>query len=146
MPTPQSFQNHTKLDALHHFVITPIVIANFAIAIGIWGHHHEGFPYLTAWWIILSFGLILLSLKMRLYALRNQDRLIRLEERLRLTALLPASEHTLLHSLTTSQLIALRFASDAELPALARRAASEDLTSRQIKQAIATWRPDHSRV
>ncbi len=79
-------------------------------------------------------------------ALKAQDRIIRLEERIRLASLLPASDLARVHSLTEAQLIALRFAADADLPGLAHRAAAENLTPRQIKEAISSWRPDHFRV
>jgi len=81
-----------------------------------------------------------------MYALRDQDRIIRLEERLRLASLVSASELIELDSLTMRQYIGLRFASNPELPDLARRAIREKLTEKQIKQAIVSWRADNDRV
>jgi hypothetical protein len=146
MPAPQSYKNHAMYDPFHHYLITPLLLLNFAFSFILYSHHHRQHPHIAAWWIVLSFTLILLSIKIRNYSLAVQNRIIRLEERLRLTALLPSSDHAIIHSLTTRQLIALRFAPDAELPSLAHRAVAENLTSKQIKEAITNWRPDLQRV
>jgi hypothetical protein len=80
------------------------------------------------------------------YALKNQDRLIRLEEQLRLADLLDESQLGLIDQLTVDQFVGLRFASDAEVAGLAQRAVAEHLDRKQIKQAITEWRPDHQRI
>lgn len=83
----------------------------------------------------------------RRFATGVQDRVIRLEERLRLERLLPDELKGEIGQLTTDQLIALRFASDAELPGLVRRVLAGELASREsIKQAVEDWRPDHQRI
>jgi hypothetical protein len=85
------------------------------------------------------------TFKIRLYALKVQDRIIRLEERLRMHELFSEPLKSRIGEFTEGQLIALRFASDAELPALAEKAL-QGLDQKQIKASIKTWRPDYFRV
>lgn len=146
MPAPQSFKSHTRFHPLFHFILAPLLLLNIGFMIYLTIHQWPDHPHLHPWWIVMSIVLLLVLGAARGYALTNQNRLIRLEERLRLTALLPPADHPLIHTLATPQLIALRFASDAELPTLARRTAAESLDPKQIKQAITTWRPDYERV
>jgi hypothetical protein len=82
----------------------------------------------------------------RLYALKVQDRVIRLEERLRLTQILQEPLRSRIPELTVDQLCGLRFASDAELPKLVERTLNEKLKRADIKKAIQNWRPDYWRV
>lgn len=97
--------------------------------------------------ILLAIGLILLSLAARLQALKAQDRVIRLEERLRYQAVLPNDLAQEAAKLKTGQMIALRFASDAELPQLVEKTLNGELqTSKEIKLAIKNWRGDYLRV
>jgi hypothetical protein len=91
-------------------------------------------------------ALILLALKARQYPIKVQDRLIRLEERLRLQALAPAEWHTQINRLSEDQLIGLRFAADDEVVALAKQALEHHLTRKQIKERIQSWRADYFRV
>ena len=136
----QSFKSHTKWDPLFHFVISPILLVNVILAV----RHAWAYPaYTTIVAVVLAIALFLLAFKMRLYSLKVQDRLIRLEERLRLQGQLPATD---LARLSESQLVGLRFASDEEVVALAQKALAGNWTQKQIKAAIKTWRPDHFRV
>jgi hypothetical protein len=139
---PQTYANHGRFDPAFHFVLAPLSLV--AIILSIVSMFHRG---LRGWLcILLSVILFLAVFKLRSYALKVQDRVIRLEERMRLNRLLPERDRPRIEELSESQLIGLRFASDAELPALAMRALQENLTKKQIKMAIQTWRPDNFRV
>ena len=97
--------------------------------------------------VAMTVALIVLAFYARVFALTVQDRVIRLEMRLRLRELLPAALHPRIHEFTKSQLVALRFASDAELPALAEQVLRDNLHDRKaIKQAIKDWKPDNLRA
>jgi hypothetical protein len=141
--TTQSFSNHARLDPPFHFVLAPIGLAAIILSI-ILLVRQPGIGSILG--VLLSVGLCMLGAKARSYALKAQDRVIRLEERLRLAMLLPETTRLRIAELTEPQLIALRFASDAELPALALRALNEGLTKKQIKTSIQYWRPDYFRV
>jgi hypothetical protein len=102
--------------------------------------------FTSAWFLVLSIAAIVALLRVRLYALKVQDRVIRFEERLRLKALSPAEWHKQIDRLSEDQLIGLRFASDDEIVELAKEALEKDLNRKQIKQRINNWRPDHWRI
>ncbi len=140
---PQTYANHTRRDPLFHFVALPIFL--LAVIVGI--VHFIWRPSLhTGAFFVLSVAAAIAVLKIRLYSLKVQDRVIRLEERLRLSSLLPEPLRSRIPELTEGQLVALRFASDAEVQKLAERAISEKLSPADIKKAIQTWRPDYWRV
>lgn len=140
---PQTRANHTRLDPGFHFVLTPILLV-----LVIWCLVHViRHPSTEAVILLLLSAMVLLAaFKARQYAAKVQDRVIRLEERLRLASLSPSTGPMLCAQLTESQFVALRFASDVELPVLAERAVREKLSRKQIKEAIQNWRPDHWRV
>jgi hypothetical protein len=146
MPASQSAQSHTRWDPLFHFVVAPVLLLNIFFAIYLIVHHWPDHKAMLGWWIVLSIVLFLVAGKTRGNALKAQDRIIRLEERLRLAALMSAEDLKRTHALTESQLIALRFASDDELPALAKRAVDEKLSAKEIKHSIDRWKPDYFRV
>ena len=143
MPNPQSFSNHTKYDPAFHFFLVPVLAINVVmVAIQLFRSPRP----LGFWLLLISLALLVMAARMRSYATHLQDRIIRLEERLRLASLLQEPLRSRISELTGSQLIALRFASDAELPALVQRALDEKLTRSDIKKAVTDWRPDYSRV
>lgn len=139
----QNFANHAKFDPPFHFVLAPITLANVIVSI-MAVVHNPGTS--TAWCLVLSVAALLAVFKVRIYALKVQDRLIRLEERLRLSQLLSESMRSRVGELTVSQLVALRFASDAEIPGLVEKTLAGGLKNSDIKKAITTWRPDMFRV
>lgn len=141
--TPQSYANHTRFDPPFHFFLMPLGIAAFILSIVVLVKKQDAASTLG---VILAIGFVMIAFKARGYALKVQDRVIRLEERLRLSMLLPEAARPRIAELSESQLVALRFASDAELPALATRALNEGLTNKQIKTSIQNWRPDYFRV
>jgi hypothetical protein len=140
---PQTFANHTRFDPLFHFFVLPVFVFSTVAAIVMFLKHpsvHSG------WHFLLITAATVALFKIRLYANKLQDRVIRLEERQRLASLLSEPLRSRIPELTEDQLIGLRFASDAELPKLAERALSEKLSRADIKKAIQTWRPDYWRV
>jgi hypothetical protein len=139
----QNLKNHARLDPPYHVVLGGIAMANLIIAIV---HVVRHFSLHSVWLLVLSLGLVVLLLRLRQYPLKVQDRVIRLEERLRLQALAPAEWHAQIYRLNEAQLIALRFAGDDEVVGLAQMALEENLSRKQIKERIRNWRADDWRV
>jgi uncharacterized membrane protein YheB (UPF0754 family) len=140
---PQTFANHTRFDPLFHFFVLPVFVISTIASIVMFLMHpkvHSG------WHFLLITAATVAIFKVRLYANKLQDRVIRLEERQRLASLLSEPLRSRIPELTEDQLIGLRFASDAEVSKLAERALSEKLSRADIKKAIQTWRPDYWRV
>jgi hypothetical protein len=144
----QSFANHAKIDPPFHYFLVPVVLINVLIvAYYLVRSIIDGRGWLGGvWLLILSLAFMVAVGRMRAYATQLQDRVIRLEERLRLGAVLQEPLRSRIGELSDSQLIGLRFASDGELPVLVQRALDEKLDRSQIKKAITNWRPDYSRV
>ena len=141
--TPQNFANHARFDPPFHFFILPVFAITWIGSV-VMLVRHPGIH--SAWLVVLATAAVTAVLRIRIYALKDQDRIIRLEERLRLAALLPESQRAQIAKLSEDQLIGLRFASDAEVPALAQRALAENLSRKDIKKVVQNWRPDYWRV
>jgi hypothetical protein len=147
---PQTLANHTRWDPPFHFFILPVFLLALILSlVHFFAHitHGDLRDHIHAFLLILLTGAFLTwIIKTRLYALRVQDRVIRLEERLRLTQLLSEPLRSRIPELTEGQLCGLRFASDAEIPKLVERTLKEKLSRGDIKKAIQNWRPDYWRV
>jgi len=141
--TPQNLKNHGRTDPLFHIVLFFVLVANVVFAVFHLMHHHS---ISSAWFLVLSVTVFIFFIKVRTYPLKVQDRVIRLEERLRLQTLAPAEWRPQIALLTENQLIGLRFASDDEVVALAKLALEEHLTRKQIKERIQNWRADNWRI
>ena len=147
---PQTFANHTRLDPPFHFFVVPVFVLGLVLTLIHFFYHlresdfHGNFHAFLL--ILLALALLTLMFKVRLYSLKVQDRVIRLEERLRLMQLLSEPLRSRIPELTEDQLCGLRFASDAEVAKLAERALNEKLSRKDIKKSIQNWRPDYWRV
>jgi len=144
MPQTQTYKNHTRLLPPFHFFVLPVLFANVLITI----RSIFRAPSIdTVWTAVVSAALLLLALLARNMALTAQNRIIRLEMRHRLRDVLPSDLQQRIGELTPQQLIALRFASDAELPALVRDVLAGSLaTQKAIKARVKNWQGDHLRV
>ena len=144
MSTPQSYANHTRRQPIFHFVLQPLLLINL-IWSGYWLLREPS--GLHAQMVLIAVALELIAFLARINPLAAQDRVIRLEEQLRYQRVLPADLLQAAERLTPRQMIALRFASDAELADLVRRTLAGQFASpKEIKQAVRTWRADHLRV
>ncbi len=142
--TPQTYANHARFHPPFHFFLAPGSIVLLVLTIINVIYH---FRRLDAWILLLMGVLFFVAVfLLRSNPLRAQDRIIRLEERLRLQVLLSAELASRINDLTESQLIALRFASDNELPGLVTKVLAEKMQAKDIKKAIVTWRADTFRV
>jgi hypothetical protein len=142
---PQNFQNHTKFVPPFHMFVLPVFLLNVG-----WTIYHlikTGISFENVLLVLMAFALLLGALFARLFALTVQDRVIRLEMRLRMAEVLPADLRARIPEFTVAQLVSLRFASDAELPALARKVLDDKMESRKaIKQMIQNWQGDYLRA
>jgi Family of unknown function (DUF6526) len=143
----QSYSNHRQFVPGFHFLTFGILTVNFFWAV--WRlFQGAGLPLPDRIWAVaMAVALLLLAWYTRVFPLKVQDRVIRLEERLRLARLLPPDLASRIHELSPGQLLALRFASDEEVPELTRTVLDEKIRGREeIKKRIRSWRPDHFRA
>ena len=140
----QTYKNHAKFVPLYHFVVFPLLAINASWAIRTALQAPSAATMIAA---TTAIALVLLFFFTRIFALKVQDRVIRLEMRLRLKELLPAALHPRIGELTAGQMVALRFASDAELPELVQTVLRDRITDRKaIKLMIKDWTADHLRA
>jgi|KBSMisStandDraft_5_1062788.scaffolds.fasta_scaffold01330_10 hypothetical protein len=157
MSEQQNFANHGKIVPAYHYFLVPVLALNFVYSIYAafgWFSHREGQSAIGlsvllggGLQILMSLALLLMAFLARTFALGVQDRVIRLEERLRYQQLLPVDLQPRINEFTVNQLVSLRFANDAELPELARKVLNDKINNRKaIKQIIQNWRADYQRI
>jgi hypothetical protein len=140
----QNFENHAMIVPGYHYWATALLVLPTLYFLFQAAFHFSVQNLAT---FLFAVGVIITGLYARVFPLGVQDRVIRLEERLRMERLLPADLKGRIGEFGTGQLVALRYASDEELPALARRVLDEGITDKKvIKQAVKGWRADHQRI
>ena len=145
MEQQQSLKNHTKVVPTFIFFVLPVLALNFGWSLNRWRLEHFSFGGAVA--VLTAAALLWGLLLSRGFALRVQDRVIRLEEQLRYARVLPTDLQARAAQLSLGQVVALRFASDEELPGLLKKVLEENLTERKaIKASIVHWRADHLRA
>lgn len=141
----QTYKSHRRFLPPFHFFVLPVLAANVVYA----GRHlaTRGLSITTLWEFVMALALVMLGLLSRVQALSVQDRVIRLEMRLRLQQVLPADLQSKINDLSARHLVALRFACDAELPELVRDVLAGKLNKQNdIKSRIKNWQPDWQRA
>ena len=142
--SPQSFENHAKLVPMFHFVAFGLLMVAF-----LWFTYRmvTDFSVGRMMFVVLIVGVILVAFFARLFALGVQDRVIRLEEQLRMARLLSPELQGRIGEISTEHFIGLRFASDEELEELTTRVLNGEFPSRkEVKQAVRNWRADNERI
>jgi hypothetical protein len=141
---PQSYASHRRFDPLYHAFTAPVLMLIYPVwaIVHLWRHPTPQ----SAVWLLFALAIAVLAWRARSFPLAVQDRLIVLEERLRLERLLSPEARAACAELTEDQLIGLRFASDDELPALVSAALAEKLSRKEIKKRVKDWRPDYRRA
>jgi hypothetical protein len=149
---PQSLKKHARFDPPYHLILFTVLVVNVVMSLDFAYELRKNSPLYDHWliyaeWlIILAIAVFIPVLRIRTYSLKVQDRVIRLEERIRLQALAPTEWHSQIYRLSEDQLIGLRFAADEEVVELAKQALEQKLNRKQIKERIKEWRPDNWRI
>jgi hypothetical protein len=142
---PQNLQNHVRVVPPFHMFVLPVFLLNAG-----WSIYHivkAGISFESILGVLMAFAFLTLALFARVFALTVQDRVIRVEMRMRLAEVLPAELRPRIPEFTVAQLVSLRFACDAELPALARKVLADKLENRKaIKQLVKDWQGDNLRA
>ena len=143
MAAEQTYKSHRKYIPVYHFFVEPVLLLNIIAQVLYFNKYRTLYK---AWMVVVAVAIAILPFAARYMMAKVQDRVIRLEERMRLVSLLPAEVRGRINDLSIPQLVALRFASDEEVAGLAQRCLSGELTKGdQIKREIKTWRPDYAR-
>ncbi|HEY4320308.1 MAG TPA: DUF6526 family protein [Gemmatimonadales bacterium] len=143
-PPAQHLGNHARYVPLYHYVALPILLINLGDSVRV--------AYLSLVWenilqVLVAVALLIMLFAMRTFATTVQDRVIRLEERLRFERIFPDDLRQRIPEFTRDQFVALRFASDHEVAALAREVLDQRITDRSaIKQMVQAWRADTFRA
>ncbi|HYB60751.1 MAG TPA: DUF6526 family protein [Methylomirabilota bacterium] len=141
---PQDFAHHGRLFPPFHFFVLPVLLVNFVYSLIELKH---GISFSSILLVFVAAALLTLAVASRVATLAVQDRVIRLEMQLRLAKLLPGDLQKRIVEFTPEQLIGLRFASDEELPELAKKVLDEHIADRKpIKKLVKKWRPDYMRA
>ena len=140
----QNYRNHRRFVPLYHFVLFGVLVINLLWCVL---RAVRAFSFESVWAIVMALAILAISFYVRIFALAVQDRVIRLEMRRRLRDILPGDLRGRILELEPGQLIALRFASDGELPELVREVLSSNIQDRDvIKRKIRDWQGDHLRA
>lgn len=143
--TEQNYANHTKWVPLFHFFVLPMLLINFFSSIYRW--RVSGFSWHGLVELLTALALFMLAFFARTFAMKVQDRVIRIEERQRCERLLPEELKSRIGEITPGQFVALRFASDGELPGLVSKVLTDKIRDQKtIKQMIKNWRADYARA
>jgi len=140
---PQNYKTHAKFIPVFHYIALPLLLVNF---FGALFRVTQEISFYTLNDVGLAISLIVVAVFTRLFALKAQDRVIRLEEQIRMQTFLPDALKVHVGRLTMGQIVALRFASDEELADLTQEALDQNTSPNALKQAVKNWRPDYDRV